>query len=259
MLRCRTSCAVPAARRAESIFGDQIARSRGRPITSSVVVSLEDRCACLCTRLRFRRRARVSRTLGPASSPEEPTSSRCLPTLRRSRRSFCSSCCSSRRSRGRSFCTRLSIYRRAERQTATFLDVFRKSSKFSEVQAVCPTLQASPLVGIFQSGYAELNAQLRTERPGEREHSAGRGPADGRRRTSNIEEPRRRRPGTAARDDRGAHPAGTSRTVSRNDGEHHSVHRTVRHGVGNHDGHFRRLASRDRRVSNRSVPTLPKR
>ena len=57
------------------------------------------------------------------------------------------------------------VYRRAERQTATFLSVFRKSSKFSEVQAVCPTLQASPLVGIFQSGYAELNAQLRTDKP----------------------------------------------------------------------------------------------
>jgi biopolymer transport protein TolQ len=56
------------------------------------------------------------------------------------------------------------MYRRAERQSATFLNVFRKSSKFSEVQAVCPTLPASPLVGIFQSGYAELSAQLRTER-----------------------------------------------------------------------------------------------
>ena len=52
-------------------------------------------------------------------------------------------------------------FRRAERQSARFLDVFRKSSKFSEVQAVCPTLRASPLVGLFQSGYAELNAQLR--------------------------------------------------------------------------------------------------
>jgi biopolymer transport protein TolQ len=52
-------------------------------------------------------------------------------------------------------------YRRAARQTATFLDVFRKSSKFSEVQAVCPSLPESPLVGLFQSGYAELNAQLR--------------------------------------------------------------------------------------------------
>jgi len=52
-------------------------------------------------------------------------------------------------------------FRRAERQTATFLGVFRKSSKFSEVQAVCPGLTESPLVGIFQAGYAELNTQLR--------------------------------------------------------------------------------------------------
>jgi biopolymer transport protein TolQ len=53
------------------------------------------------------------------------------------------------------------VYRRAERQTSSFLGVFRKSSKFSEVQAVCPSLSDSPLVGLFQSGYAELNAQLR--------------------------------------------------------------------------------------------------
>jgi biopolymer transport protein TolQ len=52
-------------------------------------------------------------------------------------------------------------YRIVERQTATFLDVFRRSSKFSEVQTVCPTLPASPLVGVFQAGYAELNAQFR--------------------------------------------------------------------------------------------------
>ena len=52
-------------------------------------------------------------------------------------------------------------YRRVERQSRTFLEVFRKSQKFSEVQAVCPTLPDSPLVGIFQAGYAELNAQFR--------------------------------------------------------------------------------------------------
>ena len=52
-------------------------------------------------------------------------------------------------------------FRRAEHQTASFLDVFRKSSKFSEVQSVCRSLRESPLVGIFQSGYTELNAQLR--------------------------------------------------------------------------------------------------
>lgn len=53
-------------------------------------------------------------------------------------------------------------YRSVERQTATFLDVFRRSSKFSEVQSVCPSLPASPLVGVFQAGYAELNAQFRS-------------------------------------------------------------------------------------------------
>jgi len=56
-------------------------------------------------------------------------------------------------------------FRRASRQTVTFLDVFRKSSKFSEVQAVCRSLPHSPLVGLFQSGYAELNTQLRGSNP----------------------------------------------------------------------------------------------
>jgi biopolymer transport protein TolQ len=55
---------------------------------------------------------------------------------------------------------------RAERQSTTFLDVFRKSSKFSEVQAVCKNLNESPLVGVFQAGYAELNTQLRQTAPG---------------------------------------------------------------------------------------------
>ena len=50
---------------------------------------------------------------------------------------------------------------RIGRQSARFLDVFRRSARFSEVQAVCQSLAYSPLVGIFQAGYAELNAQLR--------------------------------------------------------------------------------------------------
>jgi biopolymer transport protein TolQ len=52
-------------------------------------------------------------------------------------------------------------FKRAWRDTTTFLDVFRKSNRFSEVQAVCGNLGASPLVGLFLAGYAELNAQLR--------------------------------------------------------------------------------------------------
>ena len=60
--------------------------------------------------------------------------------------------------------------KRATRQTAQFLDVFRRSSRFSEVQAACAGLSASPLVGLFQAGYAELNTQLRAApdaKPGE--------------------------------------------------------------------------------------------
>ncbi len=60
---------------------------------------------------------------------------------------------------------KLWTFRRAERQSAQFLDVFRRSSKFSEVQAVCKSLERSPLVGLFQAAYAELNAQLRHSAP----------------------------------------------------------------------------------------------
>jgi biopolymer transport protein TolQ len=56
---------------------------------------------------------------------------------------------------------KLWTFRRFARQSAQFLDVFRRSNKFSEVQAVCRSLGDSPLVGLFQSGYAELTAQLR--------------------------------------------------------------------------------------------------
>jgi biopolymer transport protein TolQ len=50
---------------------------------------------------------------------------------------------------------------RAHSQSRTFLDVFRKSTKFSEVNSVCVQLQASPLVGVFQAGYQEVNQQVR--------------------------------------------------------------------------------------------------
>ena len=72
-------------------------------------------------------------------------------------------------------------FRQADRHTAQFLDVFRRSNKFSEVQAVCKSLEDSPLVGLFQSGYAELTAQLRgtsgadaTGNPGNPHPAAGR-------------------------------------------------------------------------------------
>ncbi|HYT67816.1 MAG TPA: MotA/TolQ/ExbB proton channel family protein [Vicinamibacterales bacterium] len=69
-------------------------------------------------------------------------------------------------------------YRRAARHTGTFLQVFRKSTKFSEVQTICASVPASPLVGIFQAGYAELNTQLRQPaRAGEAESKPAAGSA----------------------------------------------------------------------------------
>jgi biopolymer transport protein TolQ len=53
------------------------------------------------------------------------------------------------------------VLHRAHSQSAMFLDVFRRSSKFSEVSSVCPQLKASPLTGVFQAGYLEVNQQVR--------------------------------------------------------------------------------------------------
>ena len=63
-------------------------------------------------------------------------------------------------------------FARADHQSRSFIDIFRRSSKFSEVQAVCQSLRASPLVGLFQAGYAELNAQLRQAQPANPEPKA---------------------------------------------------------------------------------------
>ncbi|HEX2163808.1 MAG TPA: MotA/TolQ/ExbB proton channel family protein [Thermoanaerobaculia bacterium] len=51
--------------------------------------------------------------------------------------------------------------RRADRHSRRFLDTFHKSKRFSEVSAVATRLHASPMVGIFQAGYAEIDAQMK--------------------------------------------------------------------------------------------------
>ena len=58
---------------------------------------------------------------------------------------------------------KLRQFRRVTVQTARFSDVFRRSNKFSEVQSACKSLAHSPLAGVFQAGYVELNAQLRQD------------------------------------------------------------------------------------------------
>jgi biopolymer transport protein TolQ len=67
--------------------------------------------------------------------------------------------------------------RQAEAHTRAFLEVFRRSKKFSEVHSVCQQLRMSPLVGVFLAGYNELNYQLRAHkgsREAEPEHESNR-------------------------------------------------------------------------------------
>lgn len=51
-------------------------------------------------------------------------------------------------------------YRKAAAESASFLAAFRKGG-FSEAQQACEGAKSSPLVGLFQSGYAEMSAQFR--------------------------------------------------------------------------------------------------
>ncbi len=55
-------------------------------------------------------------------------------------------------------------FRRAARQSEEFLDQFRNSQRFSEVNNAAGRLPASPLVGIFQAGYVEIDAQVKVAR-----------------------------------------------------------------------------------------------
>jgi biopolymer transport protein TolQ len=52
-------------------------------------------------------------------------------------------------------------FRRAEAHTRKFLEVFRHSQRFSEVQSMTDRLVSSPLVGLFRSGHVELDAQVK--------------------------------------------------------------------------------------------------
>ena len=52
-------------------------------------------------------------------------------------------------------------YRRADRDGDQFLDVFRNSKRFSEVNAVAPRLAGTPMVALFQAGYREIDTQVK--------------------------------------------------------------------------------------------------
>ena len=52
--------------------------------------------------------------------------------------------------------------RRADQQSEKFLEAFHRSQRFSEVNSQAGKLRASPLVGIFQAGYAEIDSQIKS-------------------------------------------------------------------------------------------------
>lgn len=57
-------------------------------------------------------------------------------------------------------------FRRASSASESFLGIFRRSRKLSEVQAATAQFAQSPLAGMFRAGYAEIEAQVRSQGEG---------------------------------------------------------------------------------------------
>jgi len=53
-----------------------------------------------------------------------------------------------------------SALRKVRKDSATFIRMFRKSKRFSEISTACESLRNTPLVEVFQAGYEELETQL---------------------------------------------------------------------------------------------------
>lgn len=52
------------------------------------------------------------------------------------------------------------LFRISRRQSSQFLQIFRQSTRFSEIKAACERLRKSPLTGLFLAGFNEINYQL---------------------------------------------------------------------------------------------------
>ncbi|HZI65873.1 MAG TPA: hypothetical protein VFF17_04840, partial [Thermoanaerobaculia bacterium] len=55
--------------------------------------------------------------------------------------------------------------RRVSHQSEKFVEFFRKSRRFSEVNTIATQLTETPLSTLFKAGYAELDAQVKANRP----------------------------------------------------------------------------------------------
>lgn len=69
---------------------------------------------------------------------------------------------------------KIAHFRRARAHTTQFLETFRSSSRFGEVNSRAERLSSSPLVGLFQAGYVEIDSQVKSfrERQGPSDDSA---------------------------------------------------------------------------------------
>jgi biopolymer transport protein TolQ len=61
-------------------------------------------------------------------------------------------------------------FRQISQKNHSFVALFRKSSRLSEVAAACDLYRGTPLSGIFSAGYQELNAQIQTLSPQKSDH-----------------------------------------------------------------------------------------
>jgi len=75
--------------------------------------------------------------------------------------------------------------RAISRQSERFVAFFRKSKRFSEVNTITSQLTDTPLTTLFKAGYAELDAQVKANRPDDPAVTAG-GSGSGRLLIKNI-------------------------------------------------------------------------
>ena len=63
------------------------------------------------------------------------------------------------------------VIRKRRRDSETFIRMFRKSKRFSEISTACESLRNTPLVEVFLAGYEELEAQLLPDGKSQGSHS----------------------------------------------------------------------------------------
>ncbi|REJ82122.1 MAG: hypothetical protein DWQ36_04215 [Acidobacteria bacterium] len=64
-------------------------------------------------------------------------------------------------------------FRVVSQQNRRFLEAFRRSSRFSDINKVATQHKASPLVGLFQAGYLEIDTQVKARAQRQEEGAGG--------------------------------------------------------------------------------------